>query len=204
VSTDTQMTALMTVLLLVLPLSALIARRVPIGRTLGLAAIWAVIFAVALVVVTMVRDQDFKWSRLLQATGLSDQQVVGRTVVIPIDPDGYFRTTIRINGVSRRVLIDSGATVTSISPETARAAGLNLDEEAFPRIVDTANGQTMMRVATVKSLRLGTIEARNLRVFVGNALGGEDLLGMNFLSRLKGWRVEGNRMILEPRTASDI
>jgi aspartyl protease family protein len=47
--------AVFYVLLLVLPVSALLARRMPIGRTLTMALAWAAIFAVVLGVVMLVR-----------------------------------------------------------------------------------------------------------------------------------------------------
>jgi aspartyl protease family protein len=47
-------------------------------------------------------------------------------------------------------------------------------------------------------LRFGTIVARDLPVVVSPAFGTTDVLGMNFLSKLKSWRVEGRTLILEP------
>ena len=41
----------------------------------------------------------------------------------------------------------------------------------------------------------------DLTVFVASNFGDLDVLGMNFLSRLKSWRVEGNVLILEPQPA---
>ncbi len=43
------------VLLLVLPISALLARRMSIGRTLTMALAWAAIFAVVLGIVILIR-----------------------------------------------------------------------------------------------------------------------------------------------------
>jgi aspartyl protease family protein len=48
-------TAIFYVLLLVLPVSALLARRLPIGRTLTMALAWAAIFAVVIGVVMLIR-----------------------------------------------------------------------------------------------------------------------------------------------------
>ncbi len=53
-STQTGM-AIFYVLLLVLPISALLARRMPIGRTLTMALAWAAIFAVVVGVVMLIR-----------------------------------------------------------------------------------------------------------------------------------------------------
>jgi aspartyl protease family protein len=52
-------------------------------------------------------------------------------------------------------------------------------------------------------LRLGDIAARGLGVVVSPAFGDTDVLGMNFLSKLKSWRVEGQTLILEPHHHQD-
>jgi aspartyl protease family protein len=54
----------------------------------------------------------------------------------------------------------------------------------------------------VRDLKLGDIVARDLPVVVSPAFGDTDVLGMNFLSQLKSWRVEGRTLILTPK-ASD-
>jgi aspartyl protease family protein len=55
----------------------------------------------------------------------------------------------------------------------------------------------------VRELRLGDIAARDLGVVVSPAFGDTDVLGMNFLSKLKSWRVEGQTLILEPHHHQD-
>src|SRR3546814_12173135 len=45
---------------------------------------------------------------------------------------------------------------------------------------------------------LGGITARDLKVALSPALGDIDVLGMNFLSQLASWRVEGRTLILVP------
>ncbi len=104
-------------------------------------------------------------------------------------PDGHFWARVTLDGVSRRMLVDSGATVTALSTTTAQAAALDVRDSAFPMILNTANGQIRAQTATVRELRLGDIAARDLGVVVSPAFGDTDVLGMNFLSKLKSWRV---------------
>lgn len=66
-------------------------------------------------------------------------------------------------------------------------------------IMRTANGTVSAETGTVERLRLGNIEARNLKVVVSSALGNIDVLGMNFLSQLASWRVENRTLVLVPR-----
>ncbi|HEY8433253.1 MAG TPA: TIGR02281 family clan AA aspartic protease, partial [Sphingomicrobium sp.] len=47
-------------------------------------------------------------------------------------------------------------------------------------------------------LKVGGITATDLPTIVAPEFGDQDVLGMNFLSRLKSWRVEGKTLILTP------
>jgi aspartyl protease family protein len=51
---------------------------------------------------------------------------------------------------------------------------------------------------TLDRLTVGLIEARALKVVIAPGLGNTDVLGMNFLSALKSWRVEDRTLILVP------
>ena len=82
--------------------------------------------------------------------------------------------------------------------ETAEAAGLRPTPSPFPMIIQTANGSVRADTATVPELRIGNIVARDLPVVSSPAFGDMDVIGMNFLSRLQGWRVEGDWLILQP------
>lgn len=186
-------------LLLMLPLSSLVARRMPIGQVAKLAAAWLAIFAGLLLIVTMVTRAGFSAGSISDALGLSDQRVRGGTVEIPMAPDGHFWTTVSINGVPHRMLIDSGATVTAIPVATARAAGIDPAADKFGTIIETANGPAAVRRGIATDVRLGTIDAHNLDIQIGDNFGDDGVIGMNFLSRLKSWRVEGSRMILEAK-----
>ena len=65
-------------------------------------------------------------------------------------------------------------------------------------LIDTANGRISVQTAAVPELRLGDVVSRDLPVVVSPAFGETDVLGMNFLSRLKSWRVEGRELVLTP------
>jgi aspartyl protease family protein len=112
--------------------------------------------------------------------------------------DGHFSVTVKFGDVERKMLVDSGATVTALSSDTAAAAGLRPSPSPFPMIIQTANGSVRAETATVAELHIGNIVARDLPVVTSPAFGDMDVIGMNFLSRLKSWRVEGRTLILTP------
>lgn len=137
-------------------------------------------------------------AHLSQSLGLDDQQVVGSELRVRMAPDGHFWVDADINGVKRRMLIDSGATVTAISEATARAAGVGAGAGITPVVLRTANGEAEARTGRVKELRVGNIVARNLRIVTSPGMGDLNVIGMNFLSLLQSWRVEGRTLILVP------
>ena len=185
-------------LVLLLPIAALAGRRVPLLRVLGMGIAWLGIFAVGLFVLAERERFDPFVSRVAAALQLDSQSVAGGETRIRMAPDGHFWAKVTIAGVRRRMLIDSGATVTALSTDTAAAAGLDVRAPTFPMLLRTANGTVSARVATVGEMRLGDVVARDLSVVVSPAFGDSDVLGMNFLSRLKSWRVEGRTLILTP------
>ena len=139
-------------------------------------------------------------ARLADRLGLDSQEVAGDEVRIKMASDGHFWANVTVNGVNLRMLIDSGATITAISEATARAAAIDADTGLVPVMLQTANGLVQARKGTVDALRIGNIEAKGLKVVVSPALGNLDVLGMNFLTQLQSWRVEGRTLVLTPKT----
>lgn len=181
-------------ILLILPLAALVARRPPLGQTVKMVLAWIGIFGLALVVAS-------QWHRVGNITAmLSDQQVSGTDTRIRMAGDGHFWADVEINGVRRRMLIDSGATTTALSVGTATAAGLDPEESPFATVVNTANGAVTARTATARRVVIGSVTATDLGIVTSAAFGDTDVIGMNFLSRLKSWSVERRTLILTPRT----
>ena len=154
----------------------------------------------ALLVFVLLQQAPFNpsLSRFTEALGLDDQQVVGRELRVRMSPDGHFWVNATINGVERRMLIDSGATITAISESTARATGVDAGKGLAPVVLRTANGVAPARTGSIDKLRVGNIVARNLKIVTSPGLGGIDVIGMNFLSQLQGWRVEERTLILVP------
>lgn len=137
-------------------------------------------------------------ARIVDRIGLDQQEVVGNEVRVRMSQDGHFWVNATINGVRRRMLIDSGATMTALSDKTAAAASVDRSPNIAPIVLRTANGLAPAQPATVEELRIGNIVARDLKVVTSPALGDMDVLGMNFLSQLQSWRVEGRTLVLVP------
>ncbi|UYY59018.1 TIGR02281 family clan AA aspartic protease [Sphingomonas sp. S2-65] len=183
---------------LVLVLSALSARRLSFGLILRSLVSWALIILIAVLAVAHRTELAALWTQATERLGIEDQKVDGDTVRIRMSPDGHFWARVTINGVRRRMLIDSGATITAISADTAAAADVE-PGVGIPVMIETANGTVAAQRGRIQKLSIGPLNTEDLGVVISENFGELDVLGMNFLSRLHSWRVENNTLILEPR-----
>lgn len=182
---------------LVLVVSALLVRRIPLGQGLKMFAGWVLIFLAAFVAFALKDDFMALGKRVLaESRGEGEVVAAGKELRIRKSMDGHFWVNGELNGRKIRFLIDSGATVTSISTETAAMA--DIAPGGFPTMVQTANGVVQVRRARAERLKVGTIERHNMAVHVSEAFGPMNVLGMNFLSSLSGWGVEGQWLVLKP------
>lgn len=174
--------------------SAFAVRRAPIGQTAKMAAAWVAIFGVLFVGFSL-RD-DF---RKLGARLFSGGVVVGESGELRIrkGADGHFSLDAKINGEDVESLVDSGATITTVSGVTAKRVGLE-PEGLLPVVVQTANGAPRSWRSRAEMLVVGPIRRENFAVHIAGPGGETNLLGMNFLSTLSAWRVEGEWLILQP------
>ena len=191
---DTMLGGLYLLMAMMLVLGALISRREPIAKLFVMALAWVGIFGAGFVLFTFRDDLGYVAQRLrTEATGAP--VTVGNEVRIPMAIDGHFWVEGQINGEPVKFLVDSGATVTTIDRETAARTGVEVNDSR-DQIVRTGNG--MIRVASARAETLGvdSIERDN----VGLHIADEDdmnVLGMNFLSTLSRWSVEGRWLVLQ-------
>ena len=179
----------------------MLLQRIPVIGRLVRFAISLGLLAFLIFVVLQQAPYQPELSRLTSSLGLDDQQVSGKELHVKMAPDGHFWVLASINGVKRRMLIDSGATVTALSEQTADAARVKTGTNIAPVMLRTANGIAAARTGSIDELKVGNIVARNLKIVTAPGLGELDVLGMNFLSRLQSWRVEGNTLVLVPHHA---
>ena len=183
------------VMALMLVLGSLMARREPFVRALTMALAWIAIFAGGFVLFTFRDDLSYIAQRLrAEATGAPVTQ--GREIRIPMAIDGHFWVDATVNGRRVKFLIDSGATMTTIGRKTAARVGVPVSATRN-QIVRTGNGFIRVATGSAGKLDVGDIERRNLAVHIADD---EDLnvLGMNFLSSLQRWGVEGRWLVLVP------
>lgn len=131
-----------------------------------------------------------------QSVSLAGSTSGAQRAAIVSDGKGHFFALAAVNGVSIRFLIDTGATLVTISTTDARRAGVNyLTGERVA--LQTANGVAPAYRVKFDTVRLGDIVLTNVDgvVMETNALGGVGLLGMSFLNRTE-MRRESDTMTL--------
>lgn len=174
--------------------SSLIGMRQPIGKTLKMVLAWVAIFGVGFILFSF-RSEFSGLGQRLKAEAMGSPIQDGEQVRIPIADDGHFWVSAKLNGRDVRFMVDSGASVTTISRQTAEAAGVPVGNDHV--IVNTANGPTRATKAYADRLQVGSIEKTDFPVDI-NENDDTNLLGMNFLSTLQSWRVEGTYLVLQP------
>lgn len=179
-------------------LGSLLIRRLPaLGKLLRAASTLA-IMGVLVVVVLQVSRFDPRFDLAVPEIGLPQQVVEGAETRVQLSRDGHFWLRAEVNGEPARFLVDTGATLTAVSTETAAAAGLEERQGGLPVRMQTANGTVAAQLTTIDELRFGNVAARGLDAIIAPGLGPTNVIGMNLLSRLASWRVEGDTMILVP------
>ena len=184
--------AIFLLVMLVFVASSLIGMRLPIAKAAKMAIAWILIFGVGFALFAF-RDDFSQIGQRLRAEATGTPMVEGGEVRIPVSDDGHFWVDAELNGHETRFLVDSGASITTVSSEAARKAGLKTDMRVA--MVETANGVVRMRRARAERFQLGPIERTAFSVNV-NERDSANVLGMNFLSSLSSWGVQGNYLVL--------
>ncbi|WP_062114136.1 retropepsin-like aspartic protease family protein [Aureimonas sp. AU40] len=120
----------------------------------------------------------------------------GEVMAVRAD-DRHFHVDASVNGRPVSFLVDTGASVVAIDPAVARRIGIDTDRLAYTSRIQTANGVARAAEVTLESVRIGSIERRNVRAVVseGSTIG-SSLLGMSFLGTLGSFEFRGDRLIL--------
>ena len=103
-------------------------------------------------------------------------------LVIQRSQDGHFYTLGRINGQEAKFMVDTGASLVTVSEKYAQKAFVS---GGVPTTFQTANGVRSGRVVEGQTVAIGPVTASNIKIGVGLSFGNENdaLLGQSFLSK---------------------
>jgi clan AA aspartic protease (TIGR02281 family) len=115
------------------------------------------------------------------------------TLVYPANEHGHVILDAAVNGASVRLLVDTGASLVTLTPADARAAGISPGELVFNHRVSTANGSARMAPVTLREIRIGQLSVYDVPAAVLENLN-ISLLGMSFLSRLQAYEMRDGKL----------
>ncbi len=186
------------VLAMSLAASVLLQYRGKLSTAVLSALAWLGIFAAVLVGYSYRNELSVVTNRVM------DEVVPGREVksgageaVAVRSGNGHFAFNGITNGATLRYMFDTGASSVVLKAEDAQKIGFNPSGLNYSVTVSTANGRTSAAPITIDALTIGNITIRKVRALAARpgALQ-ENLLGMSFLSQLRSYSVEGNRLVL--------
>jgi len=190
---DVMLGSVYIVMAIMLVLGSLMARRERVAKLAVMAVAWVVIFAAGFVLFTF-RDDFGYLAQRIKAEAIGSPVTEGRETRIPMAIDGHFWVNAKLNGQDVKFLVDSGATMTTIDRETAKVAGIEVSQRR-DQFVRTGNGIIRVSSGRANELSVGNIVRKDVGLQVAD---NDDLnvLGMNYLSTLSRWGVEGRWLIL--------
>lgn len=124
---------------------------------------------------------------LLQQEDVEKQSFPGKTTVKLQKLGVAMSVEVVLNGKEKRdFILDTGATLTSITPSLADALGLRVSSVHVPCV--TANGEIETGSLTkIPSIKVGDMEMKNVTtlIFPLDVMGFSGLLGLSFLNRFE-------------------
>ena len=127
---------------------------------------------------------------------ISRTTATGAEMVIPAGRNGHFLVTAEVEDVEILFLVDTGASQVILTVEDAERLGYYVETLEFSDRFQTANGAIRGAPLLLSELRIGELEIEDVRASVIRAPMSTSLLGMSFLSRLEGYEVGEEGLIL--------
>ncbi|AZO79755.1 MULTISPECIES: TIGR02281 family clan AA aspartic protease [unclassified Bosea (in: a-proteobacteria)] len=120
-----------------------------------------------------------------------------RVLTVHADYRGHYVVHPSIDNYRVKMMVDTGASFIALTDADARALGVRPDRAAYTIGLGTANGVVRGARTMLREVRLGDISVRDVEAVVlpAGALS-VSLLGTSFLRRLRGYEVQGGRMVL--------
>lgn len=185
-------------LLLLIGSSLVFHYRNRFGQAVRHAAGWLGIFSLLAVIYVFRGELQSVGDRVLGELIPGHGSIAGGEISFPADKGGHFRVEADVNGVPVTFVVDTGATRVTLSPADAARIGLDPDNLSFSGIASTANGMVRYAPVRLDSIAIGPVRIDDVAASVNGADLSQSLLGMSFLSRIGGYRVEKGRLYLSP------
>jgi aspartyl protease family protein len=128
----------------------------------------------------------------------SEPRNAGRSVIISRDSRGHFQVNGRVDGKQLAFLVDTGASVITLTERDAARLGIRPALREFTAEVKTANGTVRAARTQLNRVEIDDVIVRDVAALVvpDQALS-ENLLGLSFLAKLRRFEYANGKLILE-------
>ncbi|WAT16743.1 TIGR02281 family clan AA aspartic protease [Aurantiacibacter sp. MUD11] len=120
----------------------------------------------------------------------------GDEIILDRERDGHFYADVNVDGVSSRMLVDTGASVVALTGDDARAMGLYWDESEVRPVAQGASGAVHGVHTTLPRVRVGEFVANDVQAIIVPQGLGISLLGQSFLGTIDNVSIVDDRMVL--------
>ena len=171
--------------------------RAPLSRTLRHGAIWLAILAVLFVGYSFRDELRYVADRV--AGDLVPERGYGAgegEISFRAGQAGHFSIEAEVDGTPVVFLVDTGASDVVLTRQDAARLGFDPAALDYYQVYQTANGRVLGAPVRLEQIRIGPIVVDNVKASVNQAPMPRSLLGMSFLNRIGGWRVEGDVLTL--------
>ena len=121
-----------------------------------------------------------------------------RSLSIPRDAYGHFRTEGRIDGQRVAFMVDTGASVVAFNETSAARFWVHPSRSEFNANVTTANGTIKGARTRLARIEVGGLVVHDVDAMVlPDASLSENLLGLSFLSKLRRFEYANGRLVLQ-------
>jgi aspartyl protease family protein len=128
-----------------------------------------------------------------------EQEVFSETIPLDVRRGGSLFVDVVVGKKSLQMVVDSGATLVTLTSATASQLGITIPEDAPELKLVMADGRDIpAKAIVIARMRVGEFEAENVRtaVLAPSADGAEPLLGMSYLGNFK-FEINANEKTLK-------
>lgn len=123
---------------------------------------------------------------------------VVHSLEVPMQRDGHYWLDMQVSNHDIKFIVDTGATLVTISHNDAEKMNLYLNDNDFNIPVNTAGGVTTVAEINIDRISYGVIAVYDVKALVAReGMLSVSLLGMNFLSKLDRFQFNDGKLLLE-------
>jgi aspartyl protease family protein len=184
-------------LLVLVGSSVVVGLRNAPGLALKQAFTWIGIFLTMIVLFSY----RFEFEGLAQRVGMnlspsSAVTIAPGEVSIGASDNGHYIADALVEGTHVRFLIDTGASIVTLTEFDAQRVGIKTDALTYNMPMNTANGRNFAAPVILEDIKIGDVRVFSVHAVVIRDGLTQSLLGMSFLNELSGYEVDQNRLLL--------